>query len=179
MKILVGDLFQSSAQTLVNTVNCVGVMGKGVALEFKERFPDMYTDYVHRCEAREVKLGQPYLFKRTTVPWILNFPTKDHWKSASKLSEIVAGLEYLSAHYKAWGITSLAVPSLGCGQGQLEWRVVVPTLYRYLEKLAIPVELYAPFGTPGAELKPEFLAKGGEDGGARVPRSRGTQKQGL
>ena len=174
MKILVGDLFESSAQTLVNTVNCVGVMGKGVALEFKERFPDMYTDYVRRCEAHEVKLGQPYLFKRTTVPWILNFPTKDHWKSVSKLSDIVAGLEYLSAHYKAWGITSLAVPPLGCGQGQLEWRVVGPTLYRYLEKLAIPIELYAPFGTPGAELKPEFLAKGGEDGGAGVPRSRVT-----
>src|SRR6266851_1967644 len=174
MKILVGDLFESSAQTLMNTVNCVGVMGKGVALEFKERFPDMYTDYVRRCEAHEVKLGQPYLFKRTTVPWILNFPTKDHWKSVSKLSDIVAGLEYLSAHYKAWGITSLAVPPLGCGQGQLEWRVVGPTLYRYLEKLAIPVELYAPFGTPGAELRPEFLAGGGEDGGAGVPRSRVT-----
>src|SRR5437879_13728035 len=98
MKILVGDLFESSAQTLVNTVNCVGVMGKGVALEFKERFPDMYTDYVRRCEAREVRLGQPYLFKRTTVPWILNFPTKDHWKSVSKLSDIVAGLEYLGDH---------------------------------------------------------------------------------
>ncbi|MBI4329821.1 MAG: macro domain-containing protein [Chloroflexi bacterium] len=153
----IGDLFESQAQTIVNTVNCVGVMGKGVALEFKKRFPDMYEDYVGRCNAKQVKLGRPYLYQRPLTPWILNFPTKDHWRSVSRLQDIVKGLRYLKAHYKEWGITSLAVPPLGCGHGQLEWRVVGPTLYRHLKELDIPVELYAPFGTPHEELKPSFL----------------------
>jgi O-acetyl-ADP-ribose deacetylase (regulator of RNase III)/uncharacterized protein YwgA len=157
VKVLVGDLFDSKAQTLVNTVNCVGVMGKGVALEFKKRFPEMFEDYEQRCRRREVKLGRPYLFKRLVPPWILNFPTKDHWRSVANLDAIVEGLRHLLQHYKEWEITSLAVPPLGCGQGQLEWRVVGPTLYRYLSKMDIPVELYAPYGTPHEELRLEFL----------------------
>ena len=161
----IGNLFQSEAQTWVNTVNCVGVMGKGVALEFKERFTDMYDDYVRRCEAGQVKLGRPYLYKRVVLPWILNFPTKDHWRSVSRIQDIVRGLEYLETHYREWEITSLAVPPLGCGQGQLEWRVVSPTLYQHLDRLEIPVELYAPFGTPHQELNPEFLEAVVEAGG--------------
>src|ERR1039457_4378235 len=152
-----GDMFSSEAQTLVNTVNCVGVMGKGVALAFKERFPEMYRDYVRLCDARRVQLGEPYLYKQLTGPWILNFPTKDHWRSVSRLSDIIRGLQYLEEHYEEWGITSLAVPPLGCGQGGLEWRVVGPTLYRHLSRLNIPVELYAPYGTKPFELTPEFL----------------------
>lgn len=158
VRVLTGDLFQSQAQTWVNTVNCVGVMGKGVALEFRKRFPDMYEDYVKRCADRQVRLGQPYLFRRLLPPWILNFPTKDDWRSVSRLDDIIAGLEYLEKHYREWGITSLAVPPLGCGQGQLDWRVVGPTLYRHLSRLDIPVELYAPCGTPEAELDPAFLS---------------------
>jgi uncharacterized protein YwgA/O-acetyl-ADP-ribose deacetylase (regulator of RNase III) len=153
----IGNLFDSKAQTLVNTVNCVGVMGKGVALEFKNRFPEMYEDYLARCKAGTVRLGQPYLYRSLIPPWVLNFPTKDHWRSVSRLQDIETGLRYLLAHYQDWGITSLAVPPLGCGHGQLEWRVVGPTLYRYLKRLQIPVELYAPFGTPHDELKPSFL----------------------
>ena len=156
---MIGDLFESKSQTWVNTVNCVGVMGKGVALEFKNRFPDMYEDYVARCKRREVKLGRPYLFKRLVPPWILNFPTKDHWRSVANLKSIIEGLEYLLRHYKDWGIQSLAVPPLGCGQGQLEWRIVGPTLYRLLGKMDIPIELYAPYGTPHEELQPEFLGE--------------------
>jgi uncharacterized protein YwgA/O-acetyl-ADP-ribose deacetylase (regulator of RNase III) len=152
-----GDMFRSQAQTVVNTVNCVGVMGKGVALEFKKRFPEMFEDYARRCKAKEVRLGRPYLFKGMFPPWVLNFPTKDHWRSVSRLQDIVEGLRYLEQHYKEWGITSLAVPPLGCGHGQLEWRVVGPTLYRYLKALDIPVELYAPFGTPHEELQVSFL----------------------
>lgn len=110
VKVILGDIFESEAQTLVNTVNCVGVMGKGIALEFKKRFPDMFEDYVKRCDAKEVRLGRPYLFRRMFFPWILNFPTKDHWRSVSRLQDIVKGLEYLRQHYKKWGITSLAVP---------------------------------------------------------------------
>jgi len=159
MKVLIGDLFESQAQTLVNTVNCVGIMGKGIALGFKERFPDMYEDYVARCKAGEVRLGKPYLYRRLIPPWILNFPTKEHWKSVARLQDIVQGLRYLKEHYKEWGIKSLAVPPLGCGEGQLEWRVVGPTLYRGLSELDIPVELYAPYGTPPAEIETSFLSQ--------------------
>jgi uncharacterized protein YwgA/O-acetyl-ADP-ribose deacetylase (regulator of RNase III) len=163
--IRIGDIFESGAQTLVNTVNCVGVMGKGIALEFRKRFPEMHDDYVQRCKAGNVKLGQPYLYQTLTPPWILNFPTKDHWRSVSRLQDIVAGLRFLQAHFSEWGITSLAVPPLGCGQGQLEWRVVGPTLYRHLKQLGIPVDLFAPFGTPHEELRPTFL----DDAGRQQP----------
>src|SRR6267142_4162345 len=97
--IRVGNLFMSKAQTLVNTVNCVGVMGKGVALEFKKRFPDMFNDYAERCAAHRVRLGEPYLFRPQLPQWILNFPTKDHWRSVSRLSDIEQGLEFLEARY--------------------------------------------------------------------------------
>ena len=159
IKILVGDLFESKCQTIVNTVNTIGIMGKGVALEFKKRFPDMFKDYEKRCAEGKVKLGEPYLYKRLTPPWILNFPTKKHWRSVSNISDIARGLKYLEHHYKEWGITSIALPPLGCGHGQLEWKIVGPTLYRHMERLNIFVELYAPIGTPEEELAPEFLTK--------------------
>ncbi len=176
IRVNIGDLFESSAQTLVNTVNLVGIMGKGIALEFKNRYPEMFKDYVARCKRHEVKLGRPYLYRvrkseqnmfrsveqeQIGPEYVLNFPTKDHWRSVSKLSDIIAGLEYLEKNYREWGITSIAVPPLGCGHGQLEWRVVGPTLYRYLNRLNIPVELYAPHGTPQEELDPVFLSKNG------------------
>lgn len=157
VKVIIGDLFESDAQTLVNTVNCVGVMGKGVALEFKKRFPEMYKDYVARCERHEVRLGRPYVVRHLTAPWVLNFPTKSHWRSVTKLDDIVRGLQFLVDHYAEWGITSLGVPPLGCGNGQLEWRIVGPTLYRHLSEINVPVELYAPYGTPHEELQSGFL----------------------
>jgi uncharacterized protein YwgA/O-acetyl-ADP-ribose deacetylase (regulator of RNase III) len=157
LRVLIGNLLDSKAQTLVNTVNCVGVMGKGIALEFKQRFPDMYHDYVERCERHEVKLGRPYPYHLNDGRIVLNFPTKDHWRSPSRLSDIVAGLQYLVSHYRAWRIESLAVPPLGCGNGQLEWDVVGPTLYKMLSKLKIDVEFYAPRGTPNEQLTLEFL----------------------
>jgi len=172
VKVVVGNLFDSEAQTLVNTVNCVGVMGKGIALEFRKRFPDMYEDYVRRCERREVRLGRPYLFRRPAPPHILNFPTKNHWRSPSRLEDIVRGLDYLREHYREWGITSLAVPPLGSGHGQLEWRVVGPTLYRQLKEFDIPIELYAPFETPHEELQPAFLDRAVDTAGEGVPPSR-------
>jgi uncharacterized protein YwgA/O-acetyl-ADP-ribose deacetylase (regulator of RNase III) len=167
---LVGNMFDSSAQTLVNTVNCVGIMGKGIALEFRKRFPDMFRDYERACQEGRVRLGEPYLYKRTVPPWILNFPTKSHWRSVSRLNDIVVGLQYLGRHYKIWGIESLAVPPLGCGEGQLEWKVVGPTLFRYLNRLDIPVELYAPYGTPPDQLSLEFLSHSLE--GRQLPASR-------
>lgn len=158
LKILVGDLFKSKAQTLVNTVNCVGVMGKGIALEFKKRFPDMFRDYAERCARREVKIGQPYVY-RVGQPWILNFPTKQDWRALSRLEDVEAGLKYLLSHYREWGISSLAVPPLGTGHGQLEWRIVGPILQDYLSRLDIPVELYAPHGTPQSELTIDLFAQ--------------------
>jgi len=162
MKILVGDILQSKAQTLVNTVNCAGIMGKGIALEFKKRFPKMFEDYAERCERREVKLGVPYLYRTLLPPHIINFPTKDHWKSVSRLADIERGLQHLLGHYKDWGVTSLAVPPLGCGNGQLEWKGVGPLIYRYASQMDIPVELFAPYGTPPRELTKEFLSQKSE-----------------
>jgi O-acetyl-ADP-ribose deacetylase (regulator of RNase III)/uncharacterized protein YwgA len=171
MKILVGDILKSKAQTLINTVNCVGIMGKGIALEFKNRFPEMFKDYVEKCARKEVKPGEPYLYKTLFPPQIVNFPTKDHWKSVAKISDIEHGLQYLLVHYKEWGITSLAIPPLGCGNGQLEWRAVGPLIYRYAKQMDIPVELYAPYGTPSRELTVKFLAQATLD--INLPR-RGT-----
>ena len=144
--VVVGDLFQARAQSLGNAINCVGVMGKGIALEFKKRFPIVYEDYVERCKRDEVKLGRPYLYRNPDPPHVLNFPTKGHWRSASQLNDIVAGLEYLEAHYREWGITSLALPALGCGNGGLDWRIIRPTLHQHLSRLDIPVAVYAPSG---------------------------------
>jgi O-acetyl-ADP-ribose deacetylase (regulator of RNase III)/uncharacterized protein YwgA len=153
------DILESKAQTLVNTVNCVGVMGKGIALQFKKKFPDMYKDYLSRCQRGLVKLGQPYLYRRPEKPWIINFPTKEHWRSMASIDAIIKGMQYLLQHYKEWGITSIAVPPLGCGEGQLEWRVVGPTLYRHLNLMDIPVKLYAPYGTPARETQGSFLSQ--------------------
>jgi len=159
MKILVGDILQSKAQTLINTVNCVGIMGKGIAQEFKNRFPAMFEDYAARCERKEVKPGVPYLYKTLFPPQIINFPTKDHWKSVSRITDIEHGMQLLLSQYKEWGITSLAIPPLGCGNGQLEWKAVGPLIYRYASQMDIPVELYAPYGTPPRELTTEFLSQ--------------------
>ncbi len=98
-----GDLLLSEAQTLVNTVNCVGVMGKGLALDFKRAFPAMYEDYVRRCAIGEVRLGEPYLWRLEEAGsweqrWVLNFPTKGHWRSRSRHSDIVDGLDWLEEH---------------------------------------------------------------------------------
>jgi O-acetyl-ADP-ribose deacetylase (regulator of RNase III)/uncharacterized protein YwgA len=157
-KALIGDIFASEAQTLVNTVNCVGIMGKGVAAEFKKRFPEMYEDYSRRCERNQVRLGEPYLYRDLGGAMIVNFPTKDHWRSPSRLADIERGLEIFVQHYKDWGITSVAFPPLGCGNGGLEWSEVGPLMYRMLGNLDINVEVYAPYGTPKQELTSEFLS---------------------
>lgn len=164
VEVLKGNLFDSGAQTLVNTVNTVGVMGKGVALEFRKRFPEMYEDYLERCARHAVRLGRPYLYRSESGAWILNFPTKQHWRSVSRLDDIVDGLLYLEQHYREWGIESLAVPPLGCGNGQLEWRVVGPVLYRHLQRLAIPVKLYAPPDAGTEQLSLPFLERAGDEG---------------
>jgi O-acetyl-ADP-ribose deacetylase (regulator of RNase III)/uncharacterized protein YwgA len=143
VRLVKGDLLKSGAHALVNTVNCVGVMGKGVALQFKRAYPSMFDDYARRCGRKEVQLGHPYVFDAGRH-LIVNFPTKGHWRAVSKLADIEAGLDALVGLAEEWKIRSMAVPPLGCGNGQLDWEVVGPTLVRGLSKLNIPVELYVP-----------------------------------
>ncbi|HHX6845140.1 TPA: type II toxin-antitoxin system antitoxin DNA ADP-ribosyl glycohydrolase DarG [Pseudomonas aeruginosa] len=158
IKVLIGDMFKSEATTLVNTVNCVGVMGKGIALEFKKRWPGLMSDYEKKCKSKEVKLGEPYLYTDLAGTSIVNFPTKGHWRAASRLADIESGLLYFVKKYKEWNIESIAFPPLGCGNGGLEWDVVGPLMYKLLSKITIPVEIYAPFGTPTSKLSVEFLS---------------------
>src|SRR6266542_2172078 len=158
-KAVIGDLFASQAQTLVITVNCVGVMGKGVALGFKKRYPEMFEDYLARCGRKQVRVGEPYLYRDRAGTSIVNFPTKEHWRSVSRLSNIERGLDHFVAHYAEWGITSVAFPPLGCGNGGLEWSEVGPLMHAKLAKLEIDVEVYAPYGTPKQQLTTEFLSR--------------------
>ncbi len=155
----IGDLFTSRAQTLVNTVNCVGIMGKGVAQKFKTLYPAMFDDYAKRCTKQEVRLGEPYSYYHSSDLVIVNFPTKNHWRSSSRLSDIEAGLNHFVENYKEWGVKSVAFPPLGCGNGGLEWAEVGPLMFRLLGHLDIEVEVYAPYGTPAQQLSIEFLGK--------------------
>lgn len=145
-----GDLLGSKMQALVNTVNCVGVMGKGIALAFKTRYPLMFSDYKDRCSRKEVKLGEPYIYEEGGRK-IINFPTKQHWRNDSTLEDIRKGLQCLAEHIDAWGIKSLAIPPLGCGNGGLNWKDVKPLIEEYLPK-HLQLEIYEP--TPESRPKP-------------------------
>ena len=118
-----GNIFNSNAQVITNPVNCVGVMGKGLALEFKKRFPEMFLDYKNKCTHNEVKVDQPYLWENNQIQ-ILNFATKKHWKDSSNLQDIKSGLRYIAKNYDEMGISSIALPPLGCGRGGLNWNDV-------------------------------------------------------
>ncbi len=159
IKVLIGNILDSKMQTIVNTVNCVGVMGKGIAKEFKDHYPRMYKEYASFCRNGVVKLGVPYIYKDLLGTSIINFPTKDHWRSDSKFEDIVNGMKIFEAKYKEWGVQSVAFPPLGCGNGGLFWRDVGPILYQSLLNIDIPIELYAPFSTKLKYLKPEFLMR--------------------
>jgi O-acetyl-ADP-ribose deacetylase (regulator of RNase III) len=155
--ITIGDLFKTHKQTIINTINCKGVMGAGIALRCKELYPEVYRDYVQRCAQNLVHPGEPYLYQRDRLPWVLNFPTKDHWRNPSKIEYISDGLRYLEEHYQAWGITSLATPALGCGNGGLHWAQVGPLMFHYFSRFGIPIEIYAPNGTPPEQRSEDYL----------------------
>ena len=139
---LSGDLFQSPAQVLVNTVNTVGVMGKGIALNFKRIYPEMFEAYRNHCEGGNLQIGQLYLY-RTANKWILNFPTKKHWRNPSKVEYIEAGLRKLRSRCSEMGMTSIAFPELGCGNGELDFETQVkPLMEHYLGSLSVPVFIY-------------------------------------
>lgn len=126
-----GNIFDSPAQVITNTVNCVGVMGKGIALEYKVRFPAMFSDYKDRCKSGRLLIGEPYIWEDDRVQ-ILNFPTKRHWRDRSRLEDIKAGLKYLANNYQNMGIFTLALAPLGCGNGGLNWKDVLPLMEHYL-----------------------------------------------
>lgn len=137
-----GDLFQSPAKVLVNTVNTVGVMGKGIALKFKHIYPKMFEAYRNQCEEGNLQIGQLLLYK-TPNKWILNFPTKKHWRNPSRVEYIEAGLMKLRAHCSEMGFTSIAFPELGCGNGELDFETQVkPLMERYLGDLSVPTFIY-------------------------------------
>lgn len=162
MIVKIGNMFESHAQTLVNTVNCVGVMGKGIALDFKNKYPEMFKEYSQLCAQNRVKPGVPYYYSDLLGASVINFPTKDHWRSPSKLSYIKNGLEWFRNNYQQLGITSIAFPPLGCGNGGLPWTVVGPLMYKMLSDLPIDIEIYAPFGTKPEQISIEYLKEHSE-----------------
>ena len=157
-----GDMFFSYAQTLTISVNTVGIMGKGLASRAKNQFPDMYVQYQNACKNNKIKAGKPWIYKREILMdaeladnpadlekpnglrWFLLFPTKRHWKDKSRLDDIEQGLEWLLKNYQKEGITSLSLPALGCGLGQLTWQEVGPLMCRYLSQMDIGVKIYLP-----------------------------------
>ncbi len=136
-----GSIFDSTAQVIVNTVNCEGYMGKGLALSFKQRYPAMFAVYQQECKTGKLRIGRPTLYKAST-PWILNFPTKMFWRANSKIEYLEKGLEYLIANYKKADIRTIAFPKLGCQNGKLSWDEVGPLMARYLSQLDIDVYIY-------------------------------------
>lgn len=152
IRYVTGDIFETDAAALVNTVNTVGVMGKGIALQSKRRFPDNYEAYRRACEAGDVTPGKMFVWRSDQLgnpQWIINFPTKRHWKGKSRLEDIEAGLRDLRRQISALRIESIAVPPLGCGNGGLDWSRVRPLIARALQDLdGVEVEVYEPAGAP-------------------------------
>lgn len=148
------SLFESPAQTLVNTVNTVGVMGKGIANDFRRLYPDMFARYRAFCTTGQFSVGQLYLY-RTSHKWVLNFPTKKHWRSPSQLAWIEQGLVRFLETYSQYGITSAAFPQLGTGNGGLDWNDVRPVMEKYLQQARIPIYVHMRPHEPG--FVPEHL----------------------
>ncbi len=133
-----GDIIGEDAEALVNTVNCVGVMGKGVALQFKAAFPANFREYAAACRRGEVMPGKVFVHETgqlTNPRFIINFPTKRHWRGKSRIEDIEAGLRSLRHEIEARGIKSVAIPALGCGLGGLRWTEVRPPLEQTLGPL--------------------------------------------
>ncbi|MFZ2451620.1 MAG: macro domain-containing protein [Methylovulum miyakonense] len=158
-----GNLLQSDAEALVNTVNCVGVMGKGIALQFKQAFPDNFTHYEKACKANAVKTGSMLVVPTGNLfnpRWIINFPTKTHWRAASRLAHIEQGLVDLVRVIREHDIRSIAVPPLGCGNGGLSWQQVKPLIEASFRDFPdLEVFIFPPQQAPAVDAMPIATAK--------------------
>jgi len=156
MELTRGNLLEADAEALVNTVNTEGVMGKGIALQFKKAFPDNFEAYERACARGEVRAGQVFLFKREALDgprYIFNFPTKRHWRERTRLDDLAAGLNDLVSQVERLDIRSIAIPPLGCGHGGLSWRTVFPLIEEAFAELAqsVRVLVFEPAGAPEPE----------------------------
>jgi O-acetyl-ADP-ribose deacetylase (regulator of RNase III) len=154
LELVEGNLLEAQADALVNTVNTEGVMGKGIALQFSMKFPEMMEAYRRACKAGEVQPGRMQVYERQEMfspRYIINFPTKRHWRTPSRLEDIEAGLTALASEIRGLGIRSIAVPPLGCGNGGLNWSDVLPLIKAKLGGLPdVKVLVYPPHGAPSA-----------------------------
>ena len=153
IKLTQGDLLkQNDVDAIVNTVNCVGVMGKGIALQFKNKWPDNFAEYAKACKAGQVRPGRMFIHDSGGLVkpnYIINFPTKDHWRGASRMEFIRDGLVDLVDQVRRLGIRSIAIPPLGCGNGGLDWAEVRPLIEAAFEALPdVDVRLFEPGGAP-------------------------------
>lgn len=153
-----GNLLEADAEAIVNTVNTVGVMGKGIALQFKQAWPENFKAYASACEAGEVVPGRMFVFElggMVNPRYIINFPTKRHWRQRSRIEDVSAGLKALVAEVRSRGIRSVAMPPLGCGNGGLDWAEVRPLIEEAFAELPdVRVLLFAPHGAPDARAMP-------------------------
>lgn len=149
-----GNLLDAPVEALVNTVNTVGVMGKGIALQFSRAYPENEAAYKRACDVGQVQPGQMFIFRNEALSgprYIINFPTKRHWRARSRIEDIQSGLKALIADVQRLGIRSLAIPPLGCGNGGLDWAEVRPLIEEAFAKLPeVEVRLFAPKGAPDA-----------------------------
>ncbi len=153
------SILDSQAQTVVNTVNTVGVMGKGLAHAFREKYPAMFATYKKLCDNHQLVVGKLWLW-RGENQWVLNFPTKKHWRHPSKLEYIESGLAKFVANYESRGIREISFPRLGCGNGGLNWEDVRPLMEKYLGDLPIPIYIHdfeVDIGSP--EHKLTFMSR--------------------
>lgn len=140
---LKGDIFSSECQTIVNAVNCVGVMGAGIALEYKKRFPLMFSSYKTLCDNNLLEPGKLHLHKVNDNRWILNFPTKIDWRNPTKMEYLEQGFQKFKETYKEKGITSIAFPHLGCQNGGLDFeKQLKPLMIRMLSDIDIDIKVY-------------------------------------
>ena len=153
-----GNLLTSDVEALVNTVNTVGVMGKGIALQFKRAFPANFRAYQAACERGDVRLGHVWAFDTGVLGprrYVLNFPTKQHWRSSSRVEDVSAGLESLVTTVGELGIKSIAIPALGCGNGGLSWDEVRPLIEQACARMPdVRAVVYAPAGAPSPQAMP-------------------------
>ncbi len=152
IKTLTGDLLKDDVDAIVNTVNCVGIMGKGIALQFKKKWPKNFKSYEKAYKHGELSVGKMFVYDSgglVNPNFIINFPTKKHWKEKTKLSYIEDGLIDLIKQIQLLNIKSIAIPPLGCGNGGLKWDEVKPLILGAFEKLPnIDVHIYEPKGAP-------------------------------